>query len=168
MANFIKRQKLSNHGATNTNPKSVFVRSFEHVDGNWPSHVYLNILEGKRNSGFFCIKRLCISHFAQSYGVDKSSDHFVVEEQSHHVSLSRPFVLRRHQIEAFIQLLQDKVHYFHRFSCHVFSEYQELINDSSTRGFVCIPLADSQGLLLQLVRQVDTVLTAFKQPEYYK
>lgn len=55
-----------------------------------------------------------------------------------------------------------------RFSCHVFSEYQELINDSSTRGFVCIPLADSQGLLQQLVRQVDTVLTAFKQPEYYK
>ena len=55
-----------------------------------------------------------------------------------------------------------------RFSCHVFSEYQELVNDASTRGFVCIPLADSQGLLLQLVRQVDTVLTAFKQPEYYK
>ena len=55
-----------------------------------------------------------------------------------------------------------------RFSCHVFSEYQELVNDASTRGFVCIPLADSQGLLLQLVRQVDTVLAAFKQPEYYK
>ena len=48
MANFIKRQKLSNHAANTSTKAVVFVRSFEHVDGNWPSHVYLNIFEGIR------------------------------------------------------------------------------------------------------------------------
>ena len=74
---------------------------------------YFCVIE-KGNSGFFFIKRLCVSHFVQFHVRDSSEDLPLVEEPNPHVSLSRPFVLRRHQIEAFIRQLQDKVNYFRR------------------------------------------------------
>ena len=47
MSYFSKKQKLSNQYDNSTRSNlNVFVRNFEHVDGNWPSHVYMNILKG--------------------------------------------------------------------------------------------------------------------------
>jgi hypothetical protein len=36
----MKRALAANNGKDKKKPK--FVRNFEHVDGNWPSHVYLD------------------------------------------------------------------------------------------------------------------------------
>lgn len=60
-----------------------------------------------------------------------------------HISLSRPFVLRRHQIEPFADLLKTNLKgKFNPFNV-LFSEYEWFANDDRTRSF--LSLAVSSG-----------------------
>jgi hypothetical protein len=38
----MKRKSDSQHGSNAAKAKIIFKRNFEHVDGNWPSHVFLD------------------------------------------------------------------------------------------------------------------------------
>jgi hypothetical protein len=55
-----------------------------------------------------------------------------------------------------------------RFTIQVFSEYYLLKNDFGYRLFLSVPLEDNHNVLMQLVKHVDVVLNAFKQPCYYE
>jgi hypothetical protein len=105
-----------------------FKRKFEHVDGNWPSHVFISIGKLQKDSNYFryftssIIERLkslqrivddTVDHFLEnnSFGIQRSS--FEVEENLH-ISLSHPFVLRYHQIKPFVECFQKHCRDFQR------------------------------------------------------
>lgn len=98
------------------------VRCFEHVEGNWPSHVYIPI-EGMQGTLIHSKPILMQSiRFLDRYSINlmknqqllhndlknilPSSLHSSIELFSDfHLSLSHPFVLRYHQIDPFLDHL---------------------------------------------------------------
>ena len=77
-----------------------FKRLIDHVDGNWPSYVYLLVPKSRR---ILSIAHACLSHYVQSGGSQMSLS------EDFHISLTRPFVLRFHQIEPFLRSLARKI-----------------------------------------------------------
>lgn len=55
-----------------------------------------------------------------------------------------------------------------RLCLEVYREYYILNNECRSRSFVCLPTEDRTGILLKLVRAVDTVMKSFRREEYYK
>ena len=75
-----------------------FFRNFEHVDGNWPSFISVNLQH----------RSLSVRHTAVRKHLQKYNHEIVVEKHPH-ISLSMPFVLRSHQIEPFLQKLGNSM-----------------------------------------------------------
>lgn len=51
----------------------------------------------------------CIAHLQESDGEAIGFNELLVPENVHHLSLSRPFVLRSHQITAFVAYLAGRI-----------------------------------------------------------
>ena len=79
-----------------------FKRVFEHVTGNWPSHVYLNVSANKKLDKF---RGACMLHY-QNQNPNLNQ---IFPIDNYHISLSRPFVLRTHQIESFLNELSSRI-----------------------------------------------------------
>lgn len=84
------------------NHATPFVRSFEHVDGQWPSFVYIKINPKKISK----ILILALSHLCDKNNIECNK---LFIENNPHISLSKPFTLRHHQIELFLQQLSIEI-----------------------------------------------------------
>lgn len=82
----------------------IFKRAFGHVEGNWPSHVYLSISQTKKIK---LLQQACIKHYENLIDTDSTIVH--KDDGNLHISLSKPFVLRHHQIEPFLKSLSQKI-----------------------------------------------------------
>jgi hypothetical protein len=91
--------------ATSSSSAAGFKRVIEHEDGNWPSHVYLIVPRSRQVNG---IAQTCFSHYTSH-----STDHREMSAcEEFHISLTRPFVLRLHQIEPFLRSLARRITLF--------------------------------------------------------
>mmetsp|Transcript_23235 Transcript_23235/g.39365 ORF Transcript_23235/g.39365 Transcript_23235/m.39365 type:complete len:297 (+) Transcript_23235:115-1005(+) len=146
----------------------AFKRQFAHVEGNWPSHVYI-VIDKQRELMVF--SQACIKHFLNQNKTEENEINIVENDDSClHVSLSRPFVLRHHQIQPFLRILHKSLLTCPvlPISCEVYAEYTMLKNDTNTRSFVSIPLEDRLKSLETLVtRGVNVALQEMRQPLYY-
>jgi hypothetical protein len=110
----------------------AFKRNFEHIDGNWPSHIYLNgtiyhkllifltneLCEVKISRRLRALIYAALTSFNTLN--HKGIEYLLIKDDKIHISLSRPFVLRHHQISSFIGLLHS--------SLHTVLEYSQLHN----------------------------------------
>ncbi|KAJ1390381.1 hypothetical protein B484DRAFT_409022 [Ochromonadaceae sp. CCMP2298] len=88
------KNQLLRKGGDLPDTGTKFVRNFEHVDGNWAGHVYLR----GDYSSLWNLSALCLEH---CWALD--GDEMEMEPiHEPHLSLSKPFVLRSHQIEPFL------------------------------------------------------------------
>ena len=115
----LKGPKISS--AAPKSAKNVFVRSYEHVDGNWPSLVYMTgttcawallLTYCKQSSWYILTGKFKVHRFAnlcsQHYALDMPQCNLVHVEDPH-LSLSKSFVLRSHQIQPFILHLGNMI-----------------------------------------------------------
>lgn len=79
----------------------AFKRSFEHIEGNWPCYIYLKVPFTKK----FC--KLLEIIVLDSFNKNKIIESRFISEKSFHISLSRSFVLRHHQIQPFLNRLHS-------------------------------------------------------------
>jgi len=86
--------------------------------------------------------------------------------ESLHVSLSRPFALRRPQIDAFVAQLKSSIA-GHQFPVS-FGRWDVLINDDRTRSFVALRIEQGRELVRSLISIVDSVLESFNLPIYHE
>lgn len=84
-----------------------------------------------------------------------------------HISLSRGFGLRIHQIEPFMAQLARAVGAVYRFTL-ILSRPFVFPNDDGSRTFFALSVEDGCDSVLKLIQAVDSAVTAFHQPEYYK
>ena len=87
-------------------PNVKFVRTFAHVDGNWPSFVYISV-QRQHAPNFSRLAKACLRDYLRQKSVagELLSSSSIVVEDAPHISLSKPFILRSHQIEPFLQKL---------------------------------------------------------------
>lgn len=185
--NDIKKQKI------------VFTRTYEHVEGNWPGFICIplskspeltevstralkNFESNRQMRTFSALEQLQAyadseeesDTFESSSSMTRATDRCYILEENPHISLCRPFALRSHQIQPFVDRLgleiaqalgfikQNKYH------VDLSSAAYRLVNDTGTRGFVCLPVdRDYSEILPSLVTAVDAALKSFQKPSYY-
>ncbi|KAE9028372.1 hypothetical protein PF010_g1849 [Phytophthora fragariae] len=124
-------------------------RAFPNVDGNWPSHVRIDIP---------------VTEGLQLRLGESSSRH---SDNGLHLSLSRPFVLTFDQIEGFVDSLRSALKWRQRFSVTLQGALV-LVNDDRTRSFLSLRVSEGEQQLKQVLRCVDQCLARFELPTYYE
>ena len=135
------------------------VRSFAHLKGNWPTHVYIpyqyELLEQLKEK-----VQLTLKDFSEWKIVD-----------SFHVSLSRTFVLPYNQIQPIKSLLYESLRSENKFRIQLDpNDLRFYTNDEKTRSFLAFEINHSviKHRLLELTTKVDNVLEKYKIEKYYK
>ncbi|KAF4320471.1 hypothetical protein BBO99_00002612 [Phytophthora kernoviae] len=144
-----------------------WTRAFPHVDGNWPSHVRINIPVNQklRDLATGIIKR-AQKLVGDAVNVVPCEELEVGnDEQGLHLSLSRPFVLKYDQIDGFMDALRAALKWRH---CVTLQQELVLVNDEKTRSFLALRVGEGEQNFSQLLRTVDQCLKRFNQPSYYE
>lgn len=99
--------------------------------------------------------------------VPESSLRGLCRNDTFHVSLSKPFVLRVQEIEPFVNAFRQRLKWKSAFSitCKDMQQYE---NDEKTRSFLAVNVSSGTAAIQKLVREVDAELYMLQQPLYYK
>ncbi|XP_001659707.2 U6 snRNA phosphodiesterase [Aedes aegypti] len=135
------------------------VRSFAHERGIWASYVFIDYNE--------------IDAFddLQNQLIEKSMKDLDLElnrVDNLHLSLTKTFVLRHHNIAAFVENMRSAISGTKRFRISL-SDLAVYTNEENTRTFLAVKVADqSCGPLSSLVEKLDTSMREYKLPTFYK
>ncbi|CAH8855057.1 unnamed protein product [Trichobilharzia szidati] len=134
-------------------------RSFPHETGNWATSIYIACPH--------LISRLLKAIDNPIMQSDLVIDNFHFMD-SLHLSLSKTWPIYFHWIENLICNLRSSVSTFEKF--HItFDDVNILVNEEKTRSFVTLlASAESHVALIPLLNSIDSCVTAFRGPEYYK
>ncbi|KAG3119663.1 hypothetical protein PI124_g2155 [Phytophthora idaei] len=151
-----------------------WTRAFPHVDGNWPSHVRIDIpvTQELRELARYAIKRaqgivgdaVTLVPF-EELGLGEASS--TGANNGLHLSLSRPFVLTYAQINGLVESLRAALKWQQRFNVTL-RRALVLVNDDKTRSFLALRVAEGEQQFTQVLRCVDQCLSRFELPTYYK
>jgi len=158
-----------------------------HARGNWPSHVYapLTVTEallrlavdaiddarGQLPEGL-SIKPCFSVRRPGGAGKDGGGDTWKQqgpEADWAHLSLSRPFSLRRHELEPFEAALRETTADMEPFTV-VLPRYKWSLlgSDDHERTFLVLDVEEGEEELQELVEKVDQAMTRFGRPQYYE
>ncbi len=146
-----------------------FQRQFPHVDGNYAGHINIPILGNAMSK----LQSLALSRWKAA----NPSNASMVASSDCHISLSKSFVLRSHQIQPFLASLSETFNTLFQASSpsslsedhmvDVYSDSFTLDNDTKSRRFLCVEVDDFKESLKTLVKQVDCVMSDYQKEKYY-
>lgn len=144
------------------------VRTFKHVDGNWPSHIYVKVAPSDPLDDMQDISERAISKLSDALkdGPQGRCLH-PIKSSDFHISLSRPFVLREHHIKPFLVGLRKHLATVRRFNYTLGGE-RLLSNDDGTRSFASVLVAEGAPQFRCLIDILNHLLKEFRQRPYYK
>ncbi len=142
-------------------------RSFAHVKGNYPTHVYIPITPSgalERRVTAACTQ---ISTHTRTSCSTQTVERFSPAEL--HVSLSRAVALRKHQILPFLDALRKAVlgAQRRRVCLELGSGVCIYSNDEKTRSFFAFDVQLGALDVVDLIRATDSALAKFGLPAYY-
>eukprot|EP01104_Vermistella_antarctica_P018508 TRINITY_DN6885_c0_g1_i1.p1 TRINITY_DN6885_c0_g1~~TRINITY_DN6885_c0_g1_i1.p1 ORF type:complete len:286 (+),score=39.76 TRINITY_DN6885_c0_g1_i1:151-1008(+) len=164
------------------------VRTFAHVQGNYPSHVFIPVplsehleelvddlasvcrremLDVHRFTPHECLPLGDLVDQSDWRGPQLVSTHCRDGGSKMHVSLSRSFPLRRHHIEPFVRKLSECL--ASSFRCSVGLDALRCFkNDTNSRSFATLMVDEGgRGEICKLISCVDEALITFGQRTYY-
>lgn len=106
------------------------IRTIEHVEGNFPSYVYVKVL---RSDDWDIAREKCRASFT-------TAENESCEEM--HVSLTPLMLLRHHFILPFVEKLRSKCEHVSEFECHFDDAIDIYANEEKTRYFAAVPVSD--------------------------
>ncbi|XP_005108931.1 U6 snRNA phosphodiesterase [Aplysia californica] len=131
------------------------IRSFPHVEGNWATHVFIQV---SWNEKFFEFVN-CLVNFLKPVPFHAMPEF--------HVSLSRTVPIRHHWIDPLVDSLRSSFKPLQT-TISDLSAVRMFTNDEKTRTFLCLELAEEDTLLREYVYAVDKSFAEFRLPEYYE
>lgn len=156
------------------------VRSFPHIEGNYPTFVYIPVYITAVDGLMPCADRL-LQQFRdwlpgrQVYSISELRDESSGDVTSsrrpleliYHVSISRTVGVRQHQIDPLIDLLRSTLTPERSFEAS-FGAYEVFTNDEHTRSFLSLSVVDGKSKVCSLIAKVDGVFKQFRLPTYYE
>ncbi|XP_058817360.1 U6 snRNA phosphodiesterase 1 [Topomyia yanbarensis] len=135
------------------------IRSFAHERGIWASYVFVDYNDVDPISDFqqLIIEKISNDLKLKLERVDKL-----------HLSLTKTFVLRHHNISAFVETIRCVLRENKRFPI-LLSDLAIYVNEENTRTFLAVKVHDnSVGSLNKLVDKLNDCMRLYKLPEFYK
>uniref|UniRef100_A0A182MBL8 U6 snRNA phosphodiesterase n=1 Tax=Anopheles culicifacies TaxID=139723 RepID=A0A182MBL8_9DIPT len=134
------------------------IRSFPHERGIWASYVFIDYSD---SDGWIELQNECKDKLNDVAALD-----FVPIERMH-LSLTKTFTIRHHNIAPFVDNLREQLNGHRRFRLD-FSDLQLYVNEERTRTFLGVRVAEeSYGPLNELVTSIDECLAEYKLPLFY-
>ncbi|XP_055604874.1 U6 snRNA phosphodiesterase 1 [Uranotaenia lowii] len=135
------------------------IRSFAHERGIWASYVFVDYNE---IDPLVDLQRQIINKCLQENQLELNSIEHL------HLSLTKTFVLRHHNISAFVDDIRLAISGTKRFKINL-SNLAIYVNDERTRTFLAVQVhISSYGPLQQLVSKLDECMKRYKLPEFYR
>eukprot|EP00301_Raphidiophrys_heterophryoidea_P024135 c7737_g1_i1.p1 GENE.c7737_g1_i1~~c7737_g1_i1.p1 ORF type:complete len:278 (-),score=60.86 c7737_g1_i1:525-1358(-) len=183
-------QKYANHFSLSLRIHSVDdpekhggrARIFPHIEGNYATHVFIPLDPSPALEAGI---RDVLGHVGAHHGELVR----ILPPDPIHISLTRTFALRKHQIDPFVRLVRDAVALIPVFSSEL-STAKYFHNDSNTRSFVSLCVcrtisnhdnsiynitnantndnAKHYSLLVELIHRLDGALSRFEKPAFYE
>uniref|UniRef100_A0A182SKR8 U6 snRNA phosphodiesterase n=1 Tax=Anopheles maculatus TaxID=74869 RepID=A0A182SKR8_9DIPT len=133
-------------------------RSFPHERGIWASYVFIDYSD---SDGWIEMQDECKTVLNSATALD-----FIPIDQMH-LSLTKTFTIRHHNITPFVENLREQLNGHRRFRLE-FSGLDVYVNEERTRTFLGVRVAEeSCGPLNELVTSADECLSEYKLPLFY-
>lgn len=146
-------------GSQDTDRHRGRIRGFDHVPGNWATHVLVPFV---LPDGFPEL----VASLKRVWPAEASELH-VDDLRDIHVSISRTVPIRHHWIDPLKEFLQREFKDKRRFVCN-FPKIGVYVNDEKTRTFLALELDMGVSQLKKLVVVVDKAYEDFGLPKYYE
>ncbi|XP_061196782.1 U6 snRNA phosphodiesterase 1-like [Saccostrea echinata] len=130
-------------------------RSFEHLEGNWATHISVPYDPDERMRELIGELLLCL----------RPLDFKPMKEL--HLSLSRTVAIRHHWIKPLTDSLQNRLRSLQRTCCE-FSSVKLYTNDEKTRTFLSLAVSAPGNILQEYTKAVDECFEEYKLQKYYK
>ena len=137
------------------------IRSFPHVEGNYPGYVFIKASHAEG------LEATALELFNATRALlppDRPLHAVPADEM--HISLSRTFAVRRHQIEPLVAALAERLRAVPRFPAALCGG-RIYANDERTRTFAGLRVCAGQERMRRLIAATDAALRAYRQPPYY-
>ena len=140
------------------------VRQFDHVDGNFATHLYFRILPEPAFQ-----RAIGRSVALLQAGAGSSAVH-AMDAAEYHVSLSRTVALRQPQIQGFLEAVRKALRPCTCVRATTAAGVHELANDTRTRFFGAIEIerrSAARAALCTVIDAVDAVLARYDFERFY-
>ena len=134
-------------------------RTFEHVEGNWPTYVYIPVVNNKE---LVEIQDSILGKLKKKFS--EKLHPFPAEEC--HISLSRTLPVRHYWIEPMFKKLKELIRQVHTFNYSV-RGLKVYCNDEKTRTFIGIETSNCYEKFYSLSKFVDQVYEEFGHLKFY-
>eukprot|EP00884_Botryococcus_braunii_P012203 jgi/Botrbrau1/20984/Bobra.0144s0003.1 len=154
------------------------IRSFPHVAGNFPTHVYVPVqpdkLEQQRWRDAAEEVRKIVPELEYICGGDGSKNCSASKTQGqacnveYHVSLSHTVPIKYGQIEPFVGFLREALQDWSGAELKVGKDFEVFVNDEGTRTFLSLPISKGRPQLINATVSVDKVFGVEGFRRFYK
>jgi hypothetical protein len=149
----------------NSNGRSGRIRTFPHIHGQWPCSIYLHV---ENDSNFSTLQHSALTNNCKEIMTMKQLK-WEVHENEFHASLSKEFMLPKHQINLFVQSIKKAVESrFHKYTISLTDECVIHTNPENTRSFIGLVAHGGTKNTISIIESINNVLDQFSLPTYYK
>eukprot|EP00761_Pharyngomonas_kirbyi_P007547 gb/GECH01007557.1/.p1 GENE.gb/GECH01007557.1/~~gb/GECH01007557.1/.p1 ORF type:complete len:322 (+),score=71.73 gb/GECH01007557.1/:1-966(+) len=138
--------------------RNTRIRNVPHIAGNWATHIYIPV------SKTLALTQITKQVLSQSQQVLPNIQ--PVNDGHLHISLSRTIYLQHHQIQLFIEHLENALKGAQKFSID-FDKYEFYLNDNKTCSFVGLNVLNGFQQICAIIQRIDKVILEFGKQTFH-
>jgi hypothetical protein len=159
-----ENENKKNKDNINNNYNNINIRNVPHIEGNFSTHIYLEVKYSKKIKNYV---NEIINIFSKTNNewINKIQ---IIKEL--HISLSKNFFLKYHQINNFTTKFKKAFSSYpfnQEFSLVLLSNLKYLSNEFNNRYFLCVEILKTKSLK-RIIDNANNILNEFKIENYFE
>ena len=141
------------------------IRSFPHVHGQWACSIFLPL---ENDTNFQSLRESALKNNCKEI-INMNELIWEIHENEFHISLSKEFVLRKHQIDTFVEAVKKNIQSrFHIYNMSLTDECIIHTNPECTRSFIGLIAHGGTENTTSIIESLNHVMDKFSLSKYYK